>query len=90
MCVFIDTSGEAPSCCGANWPISPPIDHKHSLLPISDRTDAQLACSVGLVDHGLDDPPPRVDEPEREEGEEEEEKFYESGEVLAGLDQIQV
>lgn len=26
-----------------------------------------LACSVGLVDHGLDDPPPGVDEPEGQE-----------------------
>lgn len=47
------------------------MDHKHSLLPISEGADARLACSVGLVDHGLDDSPPRIDEPERQEEEEE-------------------
>lgn len=26
----------------------------------------KLACSVGLVDHGLNNAPPRVDEPEKQ------------------------
>jgi len=50
-------------------PQNPPVTDGliKELRAVPELIRETTTCSVGLVDHGLDDPPPGVDEPEKED-----------------------